>query len=388
MTHAIRLFFAAALCALVGTACSSSKTTPPTDLGTGITFDAGPDLGPQDLGSDFGGFPPPGDVGAACEAPTDCTATDAMCIPATDFPGGYCTIDCTAADCPVGSVCMQVGPSTSYCLDECDPASATRQCRTGYGCAETAMGSVCVPGCSDDTDCTGGTLCNVDGNGGQCYTPGSNVGDPCTGDALCPAGAFCLSEDYYGWPAGMCVTMGCDAVAGTGCPTGSTCTARGSRMTICVAACTVNADCRTGYECLHPTGTTGAGNCSPILPPGDIGQPCSAAGGVSCAGGSCLREASSGYPGSYCTLNGCTPGTTGSGCPGDTLCVADGTTNRCLDACTANSDCRDAYTCTPIDPADVTLGQYCKPSCTLDTQCVNAGATCTVATGRCTPPPP
>lgn len=387
MTYSIRLLCAAALCATLGTACSTSKTAPTTDMGTGITFDAGPDLGVLDLGPDFGGLPPVGEIGASCEIDTDCAA-GGMCIPASDFPGGYCTLDCAMIDCPTGAICTPVGGGSTYCLDECDPTAATRSCRAGYGCAATMVGSVCVPGCSDDTDCSGGTLCDTTGgNGGQCYTPGASVGDPCADDSLCPAGAFCFAEAFSGWPAGMCVVMGCDAAAGTGCPDGATCLPRG-RMAICVSSCAMDSDCRAGYHCADNTALAGTKACVPILPPADIGQPCSAAGGVSCAGGSCLREASTGYPGSYCAQNGCTLGAVGSGCPGDTLCVADGATNRCLDACTAEADCRDGYACTQADPADPAAGSYCKPACTLDAQCVNTGATCVTATGLCTPPPP
>lgn len=386
MKHSIQLFFAAALCAIVGTACSSSKTADMPDMGPGITFDAGPDLGGPDLGPDLAGPPPAGNVGAPCEAAMDCTG-DAACIPAPDFPGGYCTIDCAAVDCPTGSLCVPVDRTNTICLDECDPAAATRQCRAGYGCAETMFGAICVPGCTDDTDCPTDTQCDTSGgNGGSCYAPGASVGDACVDDTMCPAGGFCYAEDFAGWPGGACVQFGCDAASGSGCPADSTCIP-GRRSGLCVADCMIDADCRTGYRCADNAALAGTKYCAPILAASDIGQPCSGMAGVACAGGNCLREIDTGYPGSYCAQNGCTPGATGTGCPGDTLCVVDGTTNRCLDTCAAEADCRDGYACTPVDATEPTSPMYCKPACTLDAQCVNAGATCNLVTGLCVPPP-
>jgi len=390
MTYSNRFLCAAALCcALSAAACSESTTGDEPDLGPGITFDAGPDIGTPDLGTDLGPLPVAGNVGAPCESGAECTA-DAQCIPAPDFPSGYCTILCGDVDCPSGSTCTPIdGRGTMICLDECDPAATSRECRAGYGCAETMFGpAVCIPGCTDDTDCTGGTICDTSGGGGgQCYSPDASIGDACEDEAMCPAGGFCFAEGFAGWPGGACTQFGCDAAAGTGCPADATCI-QGRRGGLCFADCAIDADCRAGYRCADNSARAGTRYCGPILATADIGQACSGMGTVACAGGNCLREIDTGYPGSYCSQNGCALGTTPSGCPGDTLCVADGTVNRCLDACAADADCRDGYTCAAIDAADPASLMYCKPACTMDVQCVNDGATCTVATGLCAAPPP
>jgi hypothetical protein len=377
-----------AVAALALTACSESKTADGTDAGPGITFDAGPDLGPPDLGPDLAAPPSGGSIGAACTDDTECSG-DGQCAPAPDFPGGYCTQLCGDTDCPTGSACTPIdGMGTMICLDECDPAAAVRQCRMGYGCAQTMFGpAVCVPGCTDDTDCTGGTVCDPTGGfAGSCYSPDASIGDACTDDAMCPAGGFCFAEDFGGWPGGACIGFGCDAAANTGCPAESVCIP-GRRGGLCVADCATDGDCRTGYRCAANPSGTDTRYCAPLLDARDVGQPCSSRDGVACAGGSCLREVDTGYPGSYCALNGCTPGATDTGCPGDTLCVADGTTNRCLDACAAEADCRDGYACTPVDATSTGGPSYCKPACTMNVQCVNDGATCNTMTGLCTPPP-
>ncbi len=386
--RAPRLARALALTALALAACSESKTAVGTDAGSGITFDAGPDLGAPDLGPDLSGPPASGNVGAPCTGDGECTG-GAQCAPAPDFPGGYCTQLCGDVDCPTGSACTPIdGRGTMICLDECDPAAATRQCRMGYGCAPTMFGpAVCVPGCTDDTDCTGGTVCDPSGGfAGACYSPDASVGDACTDDAMCPSGGFCFAEAFGGWPDGMCILFGCDATDGTGCPEGATCIP-GRRSGLCVSDCATDGDCRAGYRCADNAALAGTRYCAPVLAAADIGQPCSGMDGVACAGGSCLREIDTGYPGSYCAQNGCTPGASASGCPGDTVCVADGTTNRCLDACAAEADCRDGYACTPVDPSAMSGPSYCKPACTMNVQCVNDGATCDTATGLCAPPP-
>ena len=387
MKYSIQLFGVAALCALLASACSESTTAGEPDLG-GITFDAGPDLGGPDLGPDLAGPPGGGNVGAACETTTDCTGI-AQCAPEPDFPGGYCTIDCTADDCPTGSACTPVGRDSAICLDECDPAAATRECRTGYGCANTMGGaSVCIPGCTDDTDCADGTVCDTTANGGACYTEGSAIGDACLDSAMCTAGGFCYAEDFQGWPGGACSEFGCDPTDGTGCPAGAICGPGFRGNGLCFAACMLDTECRTGYRCAVNPGVPGTKFCAPILNAADVGQACSGRDGVACAGGNCLREIDTGYPGSYCAQNVCTPGAAVSDCPGDSVCVLDGATSRCLDSCTLPTDCRAGYGCLPVDGTAPAGPLYCKPACTLDAQCVNMGSTCNLTTGLCVAAPP
>lgn len=128
----------------------------------GIAVDAGTDAGEPDAGTDAGidaGPPPPGPVGAACEAVADCQAyrglTTPQCVQrlrdGTTFSGGYCSLRCTAASgCPTGTVCWRNGFLDSYCLDACDVGA---DCRLGYACRIPPAGTldpsgmtVCYPG--------------------------------------------------------------------------------------------------------------------------------------------------------------------------------------------------------------------------------------------------
>ncbi|MDH5493478.1 MAG: hypothetical protein OEY14_16105, partial [Myxococcales bacterium] len=124
--------------------CSES-TTPLAD--GGIAFDA---TGVPDAAIDAA---PGSDIGLACRASGDCSS---LCI--DTYPGGYCSAICTSsADCPTGSSCVSVSRSESYCFDDCDPLAAARECRPGYGCADDPRigATVCMPGCTDDSDCPG-----------------------------------------------------------------------------------------------------------------------------------------------------------------------------------------------------------------------------------------
>ncbi len=68
-------------------------------------------------------------VGAPCAQRNDCAAAS-RCLTGEDFPGGICTVACTAdSPCPRGSVCVE--EQEGICLPACvSPAD----CRAGYGC--------------------------------------------------------------------------------------------------------------------------------------------------------------------------------------------------------------------------------------------------------------
>lgn len=384
------------------------------DDDAGITFDATPPPdGAIDAGADAGTLPAPGDVGGSCTSSADC-GEGGFCIgPDMGFTDGYCTRDCSGTDCPEGSTCVAVGMGTNICLDDCDPASGMRECRMGYGCADSIMvPPVCIPGCIDDTDCPDGLSCDPTGGfagSGTCFDPSAEPGGPCTDESMCPAGSFCLGEGFTGWPGGACGGPECEPASGDGCPEGAACLATMGGG-ICVAGCTMDSDCREAYRCLTDEDTgrqycgpgctddsqcSGGRVCNPALgtcanpfEPDRLGQACM--GRRSCPGGTCLREFESGFPGAYCTYVGCTIGAPDGidGCPGDGVCIAagDGTTGFCLDGCTADTDCRDAYACRPSNPADPMSPTACVPACTEDTQCANDGFVCNNGTGRCTEP--
>jgi hypothetical protein len=380
------------------------------DDDAGITFDATPPPdGAFDAGTDSGTLPGDGEVGSACTAGGDCEG--GFCIgPDMGFPDGYCTSDCSGGgSCPDGSTCVTVDRmGTAVCLDDCDPSAAGRECRMGYGCADSFMiPPVCLPGCTDDTDCEMGLECDPTGGigAGICFDPSAMPGGPCVDESMCPAGSFCLGEGFTGWPGGACGGPECDPVSGEGCPEGAACleTMGGG---ICVAGCTVDSDCRDAYRCTTDADTgrqycgpgctddsqcssgrvcnPALGTCANPFDPDRLGQACNRR---TCPGGTCLREVDTGFPAAYCTYLGCDPAA-GTGCPGDGVCVAaaDGTTGICLDGCTGDTDCREAYACRPSDPANPMSATACLPACTSDTQCANDGYVCNNGTGLCTEP--
>ena len=93
-------------------------------------------------------------IGDPCKSSESCVlgATAGTC--ATQFPGGLCTVACTAS-CPSASgraltFCASFGSQGGFCLEECNPADP--QCRAGYTCqsVQPAGGtggprSVCFP---------------------------------------------------------------------------------------------------------------------------------------------------------------------------------------------------------------------------------------------------
>ncbi len=92
-------------------------------------------------------------IGDACEGNAACVLGSTQGTCATQFPGGLCTIACTAS-CPsaVGqppSFCADFGAQGGFCLEVCNPADV--QCRQGYTCKSvqqaggTATQSVCFP---------------------------------------------------------------------------------------------------------------------------------------------------------------------------------------------------------------------------------------------------
>lgn len=210
------------------------------------------------IGQDAG----PAVVGAPCDATHAC-GPGLMCE--TSYPGGYCTLDCTADECPAGSICD--GNLTPFlCLDSC---AAPSDCRDGYQCWSGA----CRPPCSDDMPCSDGGVCD----GGVCRIDGGGLanGAACTQDAQCTSGVClagrgicsipCASEEectsFPGFPG--CGPATRAGVVGTYCvpgrefgsPAGEPCmTDRNCHSGSCVSgmcneACTASAACEPGLEC-------------------------------------------------------------------------------------------------------------------------------------------
>jgi hypothetical protein len=258
-----------------------------------VPVDSGPNPQPVDGGGPIpqvdsgmvvvppgdGGMPPVGSVsvGAACTADMACNpAAGGFCLTQSQFPGGYCTLDCSTAMCPSGSSCWSVGMQ-SICLDNCmSPA----ECRQGYTCDSD---NTCWPGM---------------GGGGGGTTP---IGGACTMDAQCAGtGAQCITAST--WPGGYCTIQGCSAQSP--CPSGSDCYQLQGGGSACFASCSSVSDCRGA-----PSYTCDQDACLP------------GCGATGCATGE-VCDMTTGQ----CRNAPCTPGSCGAGLVCDTasgLCVVD-----------------------------------------------------------------
>ncbi|MBX3249861.1 MAG: hypothetical protein KF901_21970 [Myxococcales bacterium] len=386
--------------------CGESSELDPD---AGIVFDASrPDVQPEM------DAPPPRTVGEACRGAGDCGEGE-MCI--GEFPGGYCTMAC--GTCPDASTCVQFGGGSAFCLADCDPR-AERPCRAGYGCTtDPRIGNVCIPGCTDDSDCASGTICDPNGGSageGSCHDPDARYGDACMQDEQCPVATFCFGESFGGWPNGACIGFGCDPDTNTGCGEGGTCVPSTGGDGLCVASCTGEGDCRDGYSCVE--GSDGRRSCLPSCSTNADctgGRVCNAALGTcnvpfddsqlgaactfrrsSCRGGTCLTEFESGFPGAHCAYYGCDVNAAddaSDGCPTNGVCADIGADGVCLLRCDADEDCtRSGYRCRDVDASNPARGRGCFPACEGDEVCANDGSggaprfECNEGTGLCTYP--
>jgi hypothetical protein len=229
-------------------------------------------------------------------------------------------------------------------------------------------------------------------------------------------GGACLVEFFYGWPAGSCVQVGCDAVANTGCPDGDVCLDNGDTG-LCVAGCEADDDCRDGYRCrasaddgtrkacfpgciddAQCTGTNpfggspqpdvcnaGTGYCTEPFDPSELGMMCTGRR-FGCQGGACLTEEDDGWPGGMCIFPGCSPtgATPSEPCPEGSVCLdargGNPDVGVCVPSCTVgDTTCRSGYVCVAVSDGSTDGG--CRPACTADS-CPD-GSTCNAETGLC-----
>jgi hypothetical protein len=379
--------------------CAAGSECDPTGgfLGSGACFDPGS---------------MPGDP---CLDSVECPSGGACITEAgSGWPSGTCATGCdasTGAGC-TGGTCIPGGFGGDLCVASC---TTPTDCRAGYRCEVNdapAGGSYCAPGCATDTDCTtSGYVCNP--GLGTCDVPfdAGQLGDMCSRRGGCDGGT-CLSEGSSGFPAGYCAYAGC-TLGGTDCPTGGVCAPGSGDTNICLDACAVDGDCRTGYAC-RPTDYTmmgsplacvpactdtsqcvnamrgfvcnaGTGRCTVPFEAARQGEPCADAS--ECPGGRCHDEAGDGWPAGTCAATGCRLAGTGGStpCAAGAVCVDDGAgdpdVGECLTACTVgmSGGCRPGYGCVAL-----TMGGTegaCRPAC--DMMSCAAGRTCDVGTGLC-----
>ena len=333
-----------------------------------------------------------GQVGAACQGDSDCTANDGLtCLKVGQ--DGYCSKDCSLLgqfDCPAESICEKLGDTARMCIDGCCSAE---DCRDGYRCARRpeldifieqtgcAEPGVCLPNCQSNSACPQGYKCDF--GSGQCVPKvgsGNGVGSACKGPSDCNSGT-CLTT----YPDGYC-TSPCGTQL-TGCEPGSECFAMDGSAPTCMLRCQQDGECRNGYRCETVAQKEGSGPvrgfCVPrceahtvcgdgthcdapsgkcvagAAAPGPVGAFCS--GNAECATGTCETS----WPNGYCT----------SGCD---ACEPPGTCAdaRCVLGCTDSTACRYGYAC---------LNGACAPRCTSDAACA-AGQVCDTMSGACVKP--
>jgi hypothetical protein len=127
------------------------------------------------------------------------------------------------------------------------------------------------------------------------------------------------------------------------------------------------------------------GDAGPQVPAGQTGAPCSQ--DSNCTQGPqplCITQAfdfNNGYCTSSCTSNAQCG--TGNPCVANTgFTTTSGTPiSVCLEGCTTDADCRAGYYC-----LDFQGQSFCWNDCKNDNECIQAGETCNVATGRCSTP--
>jgi hypothetical protein len=361
-------------------------------------------------------YTPGATVGIACVDDTQCPMGGACLVEDGDgWPGGSCVLpgcDAMANNCPgTGSTCIPLtgvfGPPQGYCLESC---VHTSDCRVGYTCTASTVfpdRHYCTAGCTTNGQCSGGRVCNI--GLGTCDVPFTGtIGAMCQrfDPTTCPGGS-CISERSGGYPNAMCTYAGCSATEP--CPGNAVCSPRPfpSTTSVCYASCSSDTQCRTGYHCRPSdpsnagsaracvpsctmnsdcvnTGDTcnlGTGLCAAAFTAANLGMACTS--DSTCAGGHCMTEAASGYPGGMCVFPGCAlSGTGGAACPASSTCIddhyGDPTIGVCAPTCTSSTSCRAGFSCAAVG---TTTTMACQPMCT--TASCATGRTCNTTTGLC-----
>lgn len=289
------------------------------DAGT-VTVDAGP--------------LPPQPVGGTCAADTDCQT--GTCL--TQFPGGYCSQDCSnGATCASGT-CQFVPGVGQRCVQEC---GADSDCRDGYSCP--IWPRVCTPAyCSGDWQCGSGKTCDPVTNICTSGPPG------CRNSADCDPGQTCDSTSHC---------------AGSTPP-----------------GCTSASDCPSGETCVASTSLCSGGN-SAGPGAGKVGASCTRSSNCTQVNrGFCLTEQQANFSGGYCSGNCSADSDCGMGNVCAKLHDQNGNVvSLCAQGCAQNNDCRPRYNCVQTNGMS-----FCLNSCVENSDCVDPTTqTCNPTTGLC-----
>jgi hypothetical protein len=282
--------------------------------------------------------------GTTCGAKT----CDGVLATACSFPGG--SVPCGSPSCTKG---IESG------LGVCGGGACIQSSRS---CGAFLCGaSTCKSTCTADTDCTAGYYCDKPSSG---CIPQTSLGKKCDASTPCTAGLYCTD--------GVC----CGKAS---CGAGSTC-AWPTREGLCTrqngSACALDAECGSGH-CVDHVCCDGAcgGQCEACDAPGSLGTCAPIAGkphgartacdatGAPCGERRCdatNRTSCVAFVGSEvaCRDAGCSDGvvTSAAVCDGNGACPAatpvscsgykcDASGLACLDACTRDDQCLDAFKC-------------------------------------------
>lgn len=191
-------------------------------------------------------------------------------------------------------------------------------------------------------------------------------GSSCVNDDDCD-GEVCL-RSAMGWKGGYCTTVECLERSCNG--EEAECIGFLDGSSLCFDSCAANTDCRRGYRC-RQVDASGRKVCfrdeEDGPRPGDIGAECTT--DDDCHEGFVCDDE---LPGGYCLKPSCN-GT----CPGESECVRQGATLRCLDGCESTRDCRVGYVCEDADGQRVCLPSVAEPpAVTFDDTVEVLGVTC------------
>ncbi len=204
-----------------------------------------------------------------CGNIADGTDPDSECTPNTCH-AGVCAASCTTnADCAKGTVCVAGGCIT--------PAADGATCQSNLEC----QNGNCVDGYCCNTTCTGQCeACDVAGNLGtcspvtgqphgttrtQCNGDGSKCSGSCNGTdrtqcQYLAAGKPCGSDSCSN---GSAQTSTCDGQGTCAAEKAQPCSPYVCGADACLATCTKDTDCATGYECKSGACTPASGaHCS------------------------------------------------------------------------------------------------------------------------------
>lgn len=324
---------------LPDTGDTASPDTDPGDTDPGDTT-------PTDTGTDTG---PKGALFDRCTGDGECTS--GRCTPAAPR---FCTKACTASsECPDGLQC-----AGGICqLD--DTGKAGCNVTTGAGCQNYCIGTTsashCTHKCASAADCPAGFACSNVGGTKVCIDIERPCGtaDQCPGSlgfcgsgglgctATCDSAADCPLR-LVGLPAYACSTVSgknvcvppSDVLGSSSL--GATCSATGTNLcrsgacdgstspASCAQRCTVRGGCPSGWGCF-PLEDTGPPKstllvCSVVTGTGFLGDSCTR--GRDCLTALCQAGAGGGYCTRLC-VDGLCP--TGMTCAASGLSATDGT---------------------------------------------------------------